>query len=266
LSDPRSSWVYREPQWVQDTALLVHAFLGRLPTLMEMGSLTRLFSDSLTLAALAHEHFVRQAGLLEQGPQVHMRAVINQVWGAGSATDALVDMGVTQLQAGVSWAQIWLVLARDTHAKARLPADPLGRTQLVQNDHLNETGWSDQAGNNQLFGGAGNDVLIGGSGHNTLDGGTGTDMVILTGTAADYELAYQGDQVLLRHTPTGALNTLHDVEWVQVGGTAYALQAPPSPTSANPGAAPSFGPVAPHIQLLGQAALNAGGFHPDWLV
>ena len=74
-------------------------------------------------------------------------------------------------------------------------------------------------------------MLIGGNGNDEIDGGTGTDMAVWFGALADYEVAYQANatigtvDLLIRHKPSGDVDTVRDVELFQVGAATYSLSA-----------------------------------------
>lgn len=271
ISDARLNWIYSDYGVAKDVALLAHALLGRLPSLEEMGGLAGGQFTSQQLGNMVNDYFASISGIQTQSVDAQLSAVINQVWGPNASTAELVSLGKSHLAAGGTWADIWLVLAsHSTHAGGM--TDAQGNTNLT-NQTLGETGWSPNAGDNQLFGGAGNDVLIGGSGTNLLDGGTGTDLAVFFGVASDYQVARSetGGRIdlLIKHAGSGAINTLRDVEYVQIGTQVIATSAIAAATTNLPadGAYMDLQPVvAQVVGTVGSANLQGIGFHPEWLV
>ena len=129
------------------------------------------------------------------------------------------------LDAGGSWADVWLTMVRSDFHKTSIMDPVSGSLMLVQGSALRETGWSINAGDNQLFGEAGDDVLVGGAGSNLLDGGADTDVAVLFGAWSDFQVAIQGTDLLLKNTATGSLNTLRNIEILLVGTQAVATDA-----------------------------------------
>ena len=162
-----------------------------------------------------------------------MTQVINKVWGPGSATTELVNLGVNHLNGGGSWSDIWLALARYS-TNANKITDAQGNVNLI-NQRVSDTGWSANSGNDKLFGGAGNDVLVGGGGNDEIDGGAGTDMAVWLGAVADYQVALtpstaQGAvagsmDLLMRNKLTGEVDTVRGVELFRIGATTYTVPA-----------------------------------------
>lgn len=264
-TDPRITWVYQSPERIADVALLFHGLLHRLPTLAEMGEFTNPAYTSASLAEATCAWWRAQQP--SQDPATQLQALAQHVLGLTLDAPTL-DASLTYLQTH-SWGELLLLTVRSPQHRTQLPTDPTGagRLTLIDQSPVHETGWSGNAGDNQLFGGAGNDVLIGGLGHNTLDGGTGTDMVVLIGAASDYELAYQNQTTQLRHKLTGAVNVLTDVELLHIGGVTYALDAPPTTTTSTASTSPpTFASLTPHLHLVGLAERSALAFHPDWLM
>lgn len=248
ITDERFAWVYDDYGVAKDLALLAQTLVGRLPTLAEMGEYAGGRFNSTQLAEMAHQYWLNTTGPMPQAIETQIGALINQVWGAHSATPELVSLGAGHLNAGGSWADIWLALARHGTNAHRI-TDAQGNLTLVS-QVLGETGWSFNSGNDHLSGGAGNDVLIGGGGNDTLDGGAGTDTAVFFGAATDYEVAWHPNaeagvsDVLIRHKPTGDVDTLRHVEWLKVGPSFYQL-----PLGSLPLAAGVYGELAQQAQL-----------------
>lgn len=262
ITDPRLTWVYQSPELLKDVALLFHGVLGRLPSMKELSEFANGSYSSVQLAQGAHELWQGSAGVASD-PSQQLQALAQHLFGQ-TLDQATLQAGLGHLQAGGTWGELWLMAVRSSAHQARMPADPSGAKRLgLVDQQWGEAGWMPEAGNNQLFGGAGNDVLIPGTGHSTIDGGAGTDVVVLMGAVSDYQLAYQPSHTLqLRHMSTGVLHTLQNVEWLQVGGKNYALQAAPmTPTLAES----TFGSPVPYLTLLGVADVSAVQFHADWV-
>jgi Ca2+-binding RTX toxin-like protein len=209
ITDSRVAWVYDDYAVAKDVALLVHALAGRLPTLTEMGGLADGSFTSQQLGEMAHAYWYGRTFLANQPLETQLTAIINRVWGPGSATTELTTLGVNHLNAGGSWSEIWLALVRHSSHTSPL-TDAQGNLPLIQ-QQISETGWSADAGNNTLLGGAGNDILVGGNGSDVLDGGEGTDMAVYVGALSDYEVAITpntsgtGHDALMRNKASGAL-------------------------------------------------------------
>ena len=222
-----------------------------------MGSFAHSNCTSKAWANAAHQWFVTQHALQAASVSTQLQRITDHVWGIGKATAAELTQWMQHLQNGGTWADVWLALVNDQRLTVRMPQDLLGRVTLIHNDFLHETGWSALAGDNQLLGGEGNDVLIGGSGNNVLDGGTGTDIAVFVGAVEDYawQLSNTG-QTQLRHTTSGSVQTLKDVEWLHIGGTLYRLLSTTA-DHINPS-------LASHIELLGVAEKTGIEFHTQW--
>ncbi len=269
ITDSRLSFAYQNYSLVQDVALLIHGLTGRLPTLSELSAFAKAGFSSAQLAAAAHQSHVHNSGPQPQAIEAQVQSIIARVMGgafASSDTAAQwVVAGSTFIAQGGSWANLWLAVVRSDAHKAQLPgATPDGMTSLVYNQSLAETGWSGQAGNNQLYGDAGNDVLIGGSGNNLLDGGTGTDMAVFFGAVSDFEISRSSAStnpadLLLRHKATGAINTLRNVEYLRVGEEVYAT---PQATALVVGRYVDLSTQLPPAGVT----LQGIAFHSDWLV
>lgn len=133
------------------------------------------------------------------------------------------------LNAGGSWSDIWLALARSGTNANRI-TDAQGNTSLID-QALGETGWHAGSGDDHLLGGVGNDVLVGGAGNDVIDGGAGIDMAVFFGTIADYQVALHRNAVtgahdaLIRHKVIGDVDTVRDVELFKIGGSVYLVPA-----------------------------------------
>lgn len=224
ISDDRFAWVYDDPAVARDAALLVQALADRLPSLAELGSLASGSFTSAQLGQMAHDYFMRtegaQAALATQSLQAQVAAVVSHVWGSGSATPEVVALGVSHLEQGGAWSQVWLALARSAVQVGKI-TDLQGRVTLVRQT-LGETGWSAQSGNDILRGGEGNDVLV---------GGDGTDLAVYLGSVSDYQLATRQNtatgarDLLVRHKLTGDTDTVSQVEFFRFGSALYQLPA-----------------------------------------
>lgn len=275
ITDSRFAWVYDDYAVAKDAALLVQALANRLPTLYEMGGVADGTYSSDQLAYMAHNYFActgttgGKAAYEAQSLQTQVSTVINQVWGANSATTELVNLGVNHLNGGGSWTSIWLALARHSMNASKI-TDAQGNVSLISNQKLGDTGWSANSGADKLFGGAGNDVLVGGNGNDELDGGAGTDMAVWLGAIADYEVALtpstaQGapagsHDALVRNKLTGETDTVRNVELIKIGHTVYSV--PPGQPQPADGV---FVELSSYVQpvLVGQMA--EVGFNAEWV-
>ena len=271
ITDPRWSFIHQDYNLVEDVALLIHGLTGRLPTLTELGMFATAGLSSSQLAQAANDYFVQSSGGAGQGTASLVQRAITQVMGADFAATATnadwLAAGTRFLAQGGSWAEAWLALVRTDAHKASLPGTQAGNAALplVQGDTLGETGWSANAGNNKLFGDAGNDVLIGGGGNNQLDGGSGIDLAVFFGERGDFELARAtsatagASDVVLRNKQTGAINILHDVEFMKVGTSLYSVPS-----------ASSLPENGGYVALAGlpqatNGALQGVSFNAEWL-
>ena len=275
VTDSRVAWVYDDYTVAKDVALLVQALANRLPTLYEMGGLADGSFSSEQLAYMAHDYFARtgtsggKAAFEAQTLPTQIAAVINQIWGAGSATTELINLGVNHLSAGGSWANIWLALARySTHANKI--TDAQGNVSLISNQKLGDTGWSANSGADKLFGGAGNDVLVGGNDNDELDGGSDTDMAVWLGAISDYQVALTPStaagaasgvhDALIRNKLTGEVNTVRNVELVKIGHTVYSVPfGQPQPANN------LFVELSSYVQPVTTVELAGVAFHPEWV-
>jgi Ca2+-binding RTX toxin-like protein len=274
VTDSRFSWIYDDYSVAKDAALLVQALANRLPTLYEMGGVADGTYTSEQLAYMAHDYFARtsapggKAAFEAQTLQTQVSTVINQIWGAGSATAELINLGVNHLSGGGSWTNVWLALARHTTNASKI-TDAQGSLSLISNQKLADTGWSLNSGADKLFGGAGNDVLVGGNGNDELDGGAGTDMAVWLGAISDYQVALTpstaagavagSHDALIRNKLTGELDTLRNVELVKIGHTVYSM-SPGQPQPADN----VFVELSSYVQPVITGQLAGVGFHAEW--
>ena len=266
ITDDRFNFIYTNNQASSDIALLVHALLGRLPTLAELSSITHAGYTVPQLAQMAHDYYVKTSGPHTQALETQLSTLINKIWGAGSSTNELVTLGVNHLNGGGSWGSVWLALAKAPQHTATL-TDAQGNLSIVAHANLSETGWSLNAGDNSLEGGAGNDVLIGGMGNNVLDGGAGVDLAVFFGIAADFEAALVRNattgthEMQFRHKLTGAVNTVRDVEYFQFGAQMYAVPAgKPQPADG------LFVELSAYLQPTDPLTLQGLSFHTEWML
>jgi Ca2+-binding RTX toxin-like protein len=264
ITDSRMAWVYGDYAVAKDAALLVHALAGRLPTLSEMGELAGGNYSSQQLGEMAHAYWYGRTFLANQPLETQLTAIINRVWGPGSATTELTTLGVNHLNAGGSWSEIWLALVRHSSHTSPL-TDAQGNLPLIQ-QQISETGWSADAGNNTLLGGAGNDILVGGGGSDVLDGGEGTDMAVYVGALSDYEVALTansttgGHDTLIRHKASGAIDMVRNVELLQIGGALYQV-----PASQNQPADNVYVELGNYVQPATSVELTGVAFHAQWV-
>lgn len=228
-TDDRSAYSFQSPVHLELVARLYAAVTGQLPSLGELNQYATLPISDASLSQMAYQYFVgSHAGFSTWSLERQVKAVIEQVWGAGPTSDALVAEGVRYIGQGGSWVDGLLYLARALPGAARL-LDADGNLQLIRAYTSGELGWGGASGNDTLRGGDGNDRLVGGDGNDWLDGGAGTDMAVFTGRLADYTLhrhaTATGLELVLTKAVTGEVDTLVDVEMLQVGSHVYAIAA-----------------------------------------
>jgi len=264
LSDARFAWVYNDYAVAKDAALLVQALIGRLPTLTELGGLANGGFTSLQLAQMAQAYWKQTSAVVLDTVQGQLTQVINKVLGAGSATSDLIALGVNHLNAGGSWADIWLALARSSINGARI-TDAQGNLSLVSQT-LGDTGWSANSGDDKLFGGTGNDVLVGGGGNDEIDGGAGTDMAVYFGATTDYQVALHrnattgASDILIRNKLSGDTDTVRNVEYFKVGSTVYeAITGRPQPAD------DVYVELSTYVKPVITGQLATAGFSADWI-
>jgi len=198
---------------------------------------------------------------LQQPLEDQVGALINQVW--GQSNDALVKIGTDYINGGGNWADALLYLASDPNNRDALLTDD-GLLQLTTSLTLGESGWSANAGDDQLFGDAGDDLLIGGLGNNLLDGGEGFDMAAFVGVLADYTLSYQQTapeiiDLVMSNIHSGDTNILRNIEWARIGDEIYQAKVEIPVLLVD-----EMSPLSDFVQLVGVDDLQAlpGG----WLV
>ena len=267
ITDARLSFIHQDYGLLQDVALLIHGLSGRLPSLSELSLFGALGLGSGALAEIAHGYHVQTSGVQPQAIEAQLQAVISRVLGAAgsdAARQSLFNQSKAVLDNGGNWADVWLTVVRSDFHKASMLGSESGTINLVRNSALAETGWSLNSGDNQLFGDAGNDVLVGGAGNNVLDGGSGTDLAVLFGSWSDFQVARQGADLLLKNVVSGSVNTLRDVEFIQVGTQALSTSAMAN-LPAN-GAYTELKPLADQlIATVGLANTAAVTWHPEWV-
>lgn len=261
ITDQRFGFVHKDNAFLQDVAMLFEAVVGRLPNMQEMGVFASGTYNLQQLGRLAHDAYVQQSGIQPQVLEVQIANVINKVWGGGAASDSLVSLGVNHLNAGGTWADVWLYLIRDAKQVSAF-TNTQEHVSLVSSSLLGETGWSANSGNNELFGGAGNDVLVGGGGNDLLDGGDGIDMAVFFGALSDFQVKRVDGDIVIKHTISAAVDTLRNVEWLKVGGEVFELNAGSGTSVPTDG---SYVNLAPQVTFVGVAQVDAAGFHAPWL-
>ncbi|MDP2428924.1 MAG: hypothetical protein Q8M28_12410, partial [Methylobacter sp.] len=264
IHDNRAALIEQEHGSLADVALLFQAVVKQLPDTKAINYFAGLGLDGEGLAQLAYDYIVEQnPGLLQQPVEAQVRQLITQVW--GSATDDLVAMGTDYINQGGSWAEGLLYLARHANNRDSL-LDDQGLLQLTTPLVVGESGWSANAGNDQLFGGAGNDLLVGGGGNNLLDGGEGLDMAAFVGTLADYTLSLQETapdviDLVLSNVHSGDTNILRNIELVRIGGDIYQAKADMPELAIG-----ETKPVADFVQVVSVAELQVLEVPASWLV
>lgn len=106
---------------------------------------------------------------------------------------------------------------------------------LVHTGGANFTGTGNALAN-ALAGAAGNDVLRGAGGDDVLTGGGATDIAVLSGVAADYQIAYGAGFVTVTDSIAGrdGVDTLYGIEQLRFGDGSVVTLTPPSPAPGMP--------------------------------
>ena len=261
-SDDRLAFSYQSASRLETVAELYQAALHRLPTLNELNvAITTTLSDH-GFAEVAYQRYAA-ARTLPGGVEAQVRALITDVWGAGPATDALVPTGVAYISGGGNWADALLYLARDARNKATI-TDASGSLNLTQPYITSELGWSSDAGNDTLRGGAGIDRLVGGRGSDLLDGGEGTDTAVFTGSVRDYHFhktTVNGvAQVVMSSLFSADVDTLISIEHWEIGSKTYTAAAALAGLADN--VERPLGDFL--VELVGQASPSAADASTGW--
>ena len=83
-------------------------------------------------------------------------------------------------------------------------------------------------GDDTLSGGDGNDVLIGGSGSDLLDGGEGFDEAQYGGDSDDFDVFFNGEQIIVTERSSGDVDRLENIEQIRFqDGTVLGVDAIP---------------------------------------
>jgi hypothetical protein len=224
-SDDRLAYSYQSADRLTDVAMLYRAATGQLPTLNELNAYSTSGSSSHQLAQAAHDHYVARH-VLPQAIDLQVKALVETVWGAGTASDAIVALGVDHLRQGGLWADALLYLARDARSTQR-STDSQGHLNLTQPLQTSELGWVADAGSDVLHGGEGNDRLVGGPGSDWLDGGAGTDTAVFTGSVHDYhfhKVTVNGAaRLAVQGAHGGDIDTLTSIERWEIGSRTYSV-------------------------------------------
>jgi len=226
-SDDRLAYSYQSVERLETVALLYRAVTGQLPSLHELNTYSSSALTEHQLAQAAYDHYLAtHAQPQGQAIELQVKALIEAVWGAGTASDALVAMGTAHITAGGSWAQGLLYLARDVLSTQRV-TDAQGQLSLALPYVSSELGWAGAAGNDVLRGGDGNDRLVGGHGSDWLDGGNGLDTAVFTGNIRDYHFhkaTVDGvSQVVMQSNDGSDVDTLVGIERWEIGSKTYGL-------------------------------------------
>ncbi|KRC24899.1 hypothetical protein ASE31_20785 [Acidovorax sp. Root217] len=255
--DPRLALLGHDYGKLETTSLLFKALTGQLPTLEAMNALTGTAWSRSDLLQGAWNWF---EGTLPANASTadKAQALITQTLGGPQATAQNLKIAVDFLGQGGTWAQALDFLVHLPQVMASITTQTASGAQLslVQNAVLSEAGWSAESGNDTLIAGTGNDVLIGGGGSDMLDGGEGTDMAVFIGTLQQYRFTLQTNatgqqEVLVRDTASGDVDTLRSIELLQIGGQAYRTPvAPPGATEY---------PMEGHLDAVGAAEIALVG-------
>jgi len=234
------SWLTEEQNWSVDARFnftsadhnnlvsisnLYHAVTGELPSVEELNNIVGLNQTPDQLAELAYNFYQQNAPMQGQEISSQVTALFDQVWGEGNASESDIQLGTDYILNGGSWSQGLLALSlHDTHQQQIENAQ--GELILAQDYALDETGWSADSSNDQLFGGNGDDILIGGQGSDLLDGGEGQDTAVQIYNLENYHFRIntEGQLQLANNDSALGVDTLIDVETIRFGDQAVDSQ------------------------------------------
>ena len=225
--DERIALINQDYASLKTISLLFKGLTGALPTTQSLNEFAKLGLNSEQLSALALGWW-QSSQAQAQGAAEQVRSLISQVWGASQASEALIETGVRYLSEGGTLAQALLYLVEHANVKDSLTS--AGQLSLSQASHYGEMGWAPESGNDALLGGAGNDVLVGGGGNDLLDGGAGTDLAVFALRPELYRVRVDADPaggtlVVISNTLSGEVDTLKDIELLQMNGRFYQVNA-----------------------------------------
>ena len=225
--DDRIALMNQDYASLKTISLLFKGLTGSLPTTQSLNEFAKLGLNSEQLSALALGWW-QSSQAQAQGAAEQVRSLISQVWGASQASEALIETGVRYLSEGGTLAQALLYLVEHANVKDSLTS--AGQLSLSQASHYGEMGWAPESGNDALLGGAGNDVLVGGGGNDLLDGGAGTDLAVFALRPELYRVRVDADPaggtlVVISNTLSGEVDTLKDIELLQMNGRFYQVNA-----------------------------------------
>jgi Ca2+-binding RTX toxin-like protein len=214
-ADGRLDFTSADHNTLATISSLYHAVTDELPTLDEINNIVSWNMDSDQLAEVAYTYYQNNNPAQAQEISSQVSALFSQVWGEGTASADDIQLGSNYILDGGSWSQGLLALAlHDTHRQQI--ENTSGDLVLTQDYILDETGWSGDISNDQLFGGDGDDLLIGGYGSDLLDGGAGNDTALQVFNLEDYQLRINsvGDLQLVQGE---SADTLRSIETVRFG-------------------------------------------------
>ena len=218
--DPRVDFAYQDSARIKDVAVLYQAVTGRLPSLSEMNFWATSKYSSKEFGQLAYDYLVSNQWFKAPTLEGQIQQLVLKVWGK-EANASLIQAGTDYLKQGGNWGDALLYLARDEQLSGQL-LNAAGQLKLTQDITLRETGWSPNAGNNQLSGGAGNDVLVVGSGSDVVNGGDGIDLVVFAGMIGDWTIGLNtNQQFVVANKQTGQSMLVSNVELGQFGAVLY---------------------------------------------
>lgn len=221
--DDRLAFSFESLERLQLVSTLYDTVTGHLPDLHALNTYS---TSDLTETQLAQVAVDALLAAVQGLPlQTQIRHVIEQAWGAGPASDALMPEALAYMTQGGHWADGLLALMRSPLVLGSSSTDE--GLALSQDWVSSELGWSSASGNDFLHGGAGHDRLVGGDGNDVIQGGEGTDLAAFMGQLNDYVVQFSqlsdGVGVLLRNTFTAEEDYLTGVEWLQLGGRYFQL-------------------------------------------
>ncbi|NBT41032.1 MAG: hypothetical protein EBT20_11300 [Alphaproteobacteria bacterium] len=112
-------------------------------------------------------------------------------------------------------------------------------------------------GDDTITGNAKGNLITGGAGNDTIDGGAGDDIAVFSGVVGSYTSSTSGGVTTI--TGTDGIDTLTNIEYLNIGGTTYNLDLTAAPGAAVADAVGYETEVVTGGATYGDGATNVGG-------
>ncbi|MBN2645955.1 MAG: cadherin domain-containing protein [Desulfuromonadaceae bacterium] len=218
VNDARFAFTEAETTRLEAISSLYHAITGALPTLDNLNTMVSWDLDNAQFAEIAYNYYNQNVADQAQDISSQISALFDQLWGEGVATAEELQIGIDYILGGGSWSQALLVLSLHENHQQQIQNDE-GELLLTQSSVFEETGWSADNSNDQLYGDEGNDILIGGYGSDLLDGGAGEDVAVQLFNLDQYQfrISDEGELQLVSQGANLDVDTLRNIETVRFG-------------------------------------------------